>query len=221
MHKKRHSEHEEGGEVGLWYVSFADMITLLLAFFVMLTSFSSYDRESLRQINSTSVKTYTSVFQLASASGANSVIVPIDSVSFRTEGNELGDGGRLTRDDPENRTSDAAYDRKKVVTIPAETMFLGQSAVLTEAGQRCLDLMAQFLRLMPCRVHISARGASHVEAAAGAVQSWDERQWAVAQGLIRRGVIANQIGLSGEAERALKIGPGAIVVTLYADKGPR
>ena len=47
MKDKAPPPKEQGEKVPIWIVSFADMITLLLSFFVMLTTFSSYSKEDL------------------------------------------------------------------------------------------------------------------------------------------------------------------------------
>src|SRR5689334_15799193 len=86
---KPEAEEEGGGEVGLWYVSFADMITLLLSFFVMLTSFSSFDNESMQQIRDTSAKAYQSVLG-GRETGSNAMIEEGYSCPVQTHGTENG-----------------------------------------------------------------------------------------------------------------------------------
>ena len=44
MAKAKKVEEEGGESAPLWIISFADMISLLMAFFVMLSSFTSYDK---------------------------------------------------------------------------------------------------------------------------------------------------------------------------------
>ena len=50
MAKAKKAEEEGGESAPLWIISFADMISLLMAFFVMLSSFTSYDKSEEKKL---------------------------------------------------------------------------------------------------------------------------------------------------------------------------
>ena len=72
-----------------WIVTFSDCMTLLLCFFVMLVSFSSFDEGSLRQISG-AFRSHGSRWIFPIMSGVtDSTFEPLDSVVDRTaEGSE-------------------------------------------------------------------------------------------------------------------------------------
>lgn len=167
---KKKKEEESGGEVGLWYVSFADMITLLLSFFVMLTTFSSYSKEELNKFSGIWA-------QLADYSvytgkqGNDSFVRPADRYTdFTLQGSE-----KPTDHDP-NVLSEPpasewlasmsdAYSRRRVLRIPATRLFWGldtQGTVLTGSGMQRMKLLAEFLRQVPCQVLIGNSIASRL-----------------------------------------------------------
>jgi chemotaxis protein MotB len=61
----RHAQehHEEGGE-GNWLVSYADMMTLLVGFFVILLSFSTVDQDKLEKVKEAAVKEFGGTYQV-------------------------------------------------------------------------------------------------------------------------------------------------------------
>jgi chemotaxis protein MotB len=58
-----HPPHAEEGE-GSWLVSYADMMTLLVGFFVILMSFSKVDEEKFEQIKQAATKEFGGVYQV-------------------------------------------------------------------------------------------------------------------------------------------------------------
>lgn len=58
----RHAEHQEEGE-GNWLVSYADMMTLLVGFFVILLSFSTVDQEKFEAAKLSVVKEFGGLYE--------------------------------------------------------------------------------------------------------------------------------------------------------------
>ena len=79
------AQHAEEGE-GSWLVSYADMMTLLVGFFVILLSFSSVDQEKFEQVKRAATREFGGTYQ-----------VPYGDISDRikSEMNKLGLGDQF------------------------------------------------------------------------------------------------------------------------------
>jgi chemotaxis protein MotB len=159
---KQQAEESGGESVGLWYVSFADMITLLLAFFVMLATFSSFDSGSISKLENVGQSiARDSIFAGNSEKGG--MLPPPDRVVDWTErGSEKPtDADPALVRSPKERDWSAemvvAYSSRREIQLPSAQMFYGQGAVLTAAGQRHLKLIGSFVRMLPCRVLVAER----------------------------------------------------------------
>ncbi|MCL2701480.1 MAG: hypothetical protein FWE88_07275 [Phycisphaerae bacterium] len=171
---QQHGEEEGGGHsVGLWYVSFADMIMLLLAFFVMLSTFSSYDQEARTKfagacyyIASNSVFPAREIPHQAFAQ----ILPPV--VNFTQAGaekpNELDDEdvpNPLRLEVQDNR----AFYEQKVLSLPAKTLY-NRDGQLTDDGIQLLAKLGEYLRRDPCAVLVAyppngESAAAHIGAA--------------------------------------------------------
>ena len=161
-HKKKHEEEEAGESVGLWYVSFADMITLLLSFFVMLTTFSSYSKEDLSKF--AGVWAQLADYSVFSGNhGNDGFVAPADRpVDFTQTGSEkpTGSDPRAMENPGESQwiAMADAYNRRRVLQVPASRLFWGtgtQGTLLTPAGKTHLKMLASFIRQVPCQVLIA------------------------------------------------------------------
>jgi flagellar motor protein MotB len=167
--KKKHEEEEGGESVGLWYVSFADMITLLLSFFVMLTTFSSYSKEDLTKF--AGVWAQLADYSVFSSVHSNEGLAPSSQrpVDFTQAGSE-----KPTESDPRvvQNTGESqwtaiadAYSRRRVLQVPSSRLFWGtgtQCTLLTPAGKAHLKMLSAFLRQVPCQVLIGNSIASGI-----------------------------------------------------------
>ena len=159
--KKAEVPEDEGEGVPLWYISFADMATLLLAFFVMLTTFASFDSASVKKINGvfTSMSSYT-IFPTANAK--DSMAPPPGRANTSENGSEKTTGCEADQVAnpqviPFIAQSEAFKDRK-VLYIPCGNLFWAGGATLQPQGQQSLLTLADFLRQMPCQVIIGETG---------------------------------------------------------------
>jgi hypothetical protein len=218
---KKHEEEEGGGEVGLWYVSFADMITLLLSFFVMLTSFSSYDKQSIKKINSISRQVKGNMFAIFNPRGRNYQIdAPVFPNQCGSQGSEKAFDsndahGSLT---PDWVPQTVAYRDRKVLRLPASKLFHVRGSGMTEEGMHCMELIGGFLTRSPSRVMVSVSNPDSADSPGGGQGIWLDRQWAVARELARRsGTSVDEIGISaGPAMAPSSSGEPQIVILLLS-----
>jgi hypothetical protein len=191
MSEKRHkpAEEEGGGEVGLWYVSFADMITLLLAFFVTLSTFSSYDKNSIKRIQAVSPKRYPSAISGLRETGRNSLVDPRTDYPLRTFGDPTGGEGTtgVWPQTPPHPGTFATRQRKSV-RMPLSELFHGDTAALSPAGAQSLTLLGRYLSQTPYCVHLWVHGTEE--------RMLTSRQYQAAAQLARMGVDWAKIGLA-------------------------
>lgn len=151
---------EPEGEAGApeWMVTFSDCMTLLLTFFVLLLSFSSFDEQDLFRLNKTLTKQFSSlsfVERDKSALTAPNLIQYDDNPDKGSEKPTLARGAedRLTKEtEPKN------FHDHKVFLSPSEMIFWGSGTVISFQGRKALSDMASFLREVPDRVVVSENG---------------------------------------------------------------
>ena len=226
--KKGHSEEEGGGHsVGLWYVSFSDMITLMLSFFVMLTTFSSYSKEEMTQFAGiwASLADYS---VLSGRLGREAVAPAANRVLDRTEkGSEKPAGSASETNYVEDPLQSPwlaamaqAYHNRRVLRIPTSRLFWGlasQGTMMTEAGSKHLKLLSAFLREVPCRILISDSISSKVLPSCHGDEL--NRPYAVMEYLRTSGGVApDRLGLAASGtELADRMGEdGVIEITLVS-----
>jgi flagellar motor protein MotB len=161
MSAKGKGSGEEGGghSVGLWYVSFSDMITLLLSFFVILTTFSSFDSGSQKRFRGV-IRSIANYSIFPSHEGLKDSFLPgmegqVDRTEFGSEAPTDSEPKETwqPRKIPWVASADAYRDRKSFY-IPSAQMFWGRGSRLTPNGEAVLERIAQFVAKVPCQVII-------------------------------------------------------------------
>jgi len=195
-----------------WMLTFSDCMTLLLTFFVLLLSFSSFDEMALRRLlGALKIKSAPSISDDEQRTD-DSIARTVQSITDRTDkGAEkkctfesLG----VVRNPKESETilEADAYHEERVLNIPAGRLFLGDSNILTPRGRDCLKRIASFMKLMPCYVIIGA-GGPHRSAprAPGGADGGLLRSWAVLQFFTQRqGLPSGRFWISTERPRPLR-----------------
>jgi hypothetical protein len=158
--KPKPPEEESGESAPLWIISFADMISLLMAFFVMLTTFSGFGpQESIKLrevINATlAPNLYGGWFREKSLGRAGRQMVASGQGTKGSEKPTLeepsGPGGLI-----ESKNKD--FRSQKVFIIESEKAFLGNGTALSAEGREYLDTLGVLLNKMPGRLAVSEVG---------------------------------------------------------------
>jgi len=156
--EKPEPQHASGAPE--WMVTFSDCMTLLLTFFVLLLSFSSFDDRvfwNLKVIYSTGLATIIPVKR----SNRDAFLADkglIKAVQEMSKGSE--------KPTPEKGNQDALMKEKgsvdlgsgKVILIPSRKLFWAKGEVVSPGGREILALLASFLANVPNRVVISEHG---------------------------------------------------------------
>ncbi|MBN2183413.1 MAG: hypothetical protein JW715_15995 [Sedimentisphaerales bacterium] len=159
---KKQTEDEEMAGAPEWMVTFSDCMTLLLTFFVLLLSFSSFDNRIFRRLKviySTGLTTITPLMR--SDRDAFTNIPPIIYLNDLDKGSEkptleVGDqDGILKITEPFNS------DRGIVFVIPSNKLFWGNGMAISNQGRTMMDKMALFLTGVPHRIVINEHAAKN------------------------------------------------------------
>jgi len=162
-------EDEAAPSVGEWIVTFSDCMTLLLCFFVLLLTFSSFDEESLKRFGGAFDYDHHESAIFEGQSVRDSMIEPIDHIADQArEGSETPTDMFVERDDGRRSSSKLrwiadsdAYRDRKVIHIPCNRLFRGRGRNLTGRGRRYLSMIAGFMKKLSCRVVISESSGRH------------------------------------------------------------
>ena len=182
--KRKQFEPDEPAGAPDWMVTFSDCMTLLLTFFVLLLSFSSFSDDDvfyrLKVI-------FSEQFSVSSDESiereAVSNVVPIQYDDILNEGSEKPTVAKGTEDHLKEETEPVDFRDRKVFLISSDKIFWGKGSVISSQGRNTLSTMASFLREVPNRVVISEgpqRGAK------GSEDSGLQRAWAVMDYLITK-----------------------------------
>lgn len=161
---KKETRAEEAAGAPLWMVTFSDCMNLLLTFFVLLVTFSSFGpKQEQRILNFGSAM--RSVFgtpeDMGGALEKSSIVENQRVVS--TEQPEYGsekptDSTTLHSGSLNEDLQAADYRSHKVFLIPSHKVFLGRGKALSPDGRYFLAMAAAFLRQVPGSVVISENG---------------------------------------------------------------
>ncbi len=166
--KGKPEEEESGGEgAPLWMISFADMMSLLMAFFLMLTTFSSFGPKEENQLRS-------AIFVALSPFGGL-----FGHGVFESSGDDMSRGfnpGGGSGESSEKRTFDLGdltkkrgslrptnapdFRTHKVFTAESRDMYWSTGVSLSTQGRAFLDLVAAYAKRLTGPLVISESAAT-------------------------------------------------------------
>ena len=160
--EKKQPVADEPPGVGDWIVTFSDCMTLLLCFFVLLLTFSSFDEESLRRFGGAFAADMLHAGIQEKPKLQDSLVESPDVSDRHASGSETASKQEENANEHDSPVScwvpeQDAYCDRKIVHIPSSRLFR-QGGDLSEQGRNTLGVMAEFLAEMPCRVVISESG---------------------------------------------------------------
>ena len=176
MQKRKQPEPDEAAGAPEWMVTFSDCMTLLLTFFVLLLSFSSFDENFFRKLRVVFAQEFSSV---SSSQGDKSAFLATDLIVYPDELDKGSEKPTLTKGREDNIKEDTEpvnfHDRKEF-SVSSDEVFWGNGTVISSRGRKILSDMASFLREVPGRTVISengpAFGSTAVQADIGLQRSW-------------------------------------------------
>ena len=181
MARRKKKPQEDAGGPGEWLVTFSDCMTLLLCFFVMLLTFSSFDEVDLQKLAGAfpGAVSHESIFPIPREVRDSSVQPPDRVVNVTEKGSETPTEAERKRVESLQRLptilDDEAFKDRKVFYIPSEWLFFGKGSLLTVEGRAYLTRIGRFMGMIPSRIVIAESGPpveGHPEGEARLDRAW-------------------------------------------------
>ncbi|MFB0524966.1 MAG: flagellar motor protein MotB [Phycisphaerae bacterium] len=139
-----------------WMVTFSDCMTLLLTFFVLLLSFSSFDEEIFQKLKVIFADALPAVSQPDKQNkDAFLATQQIQHTEDISEGSEKPTSETGKQDHLKQESEPIDFRSRKVFVISSEKIFWGKGTAISLQGREVLATIASFLKQIPSRVVIS------------------------------------------------------------------
>ncbi|MEN6616145.1 MAG: OmpA family protein [Syntrophorhabdus sp.] len=168
--RRRKRKPEEHDNLERWLITYADLITLLLAFFIMMYTFSKHDSQKYREVTG-HLKTIFTGGSSVAGPGAKPGTDPFD-IPLKTSGSSGDVKERLEKEitkvtGNESRISVISDERGIVIRVLDEAFFDPGKADLKQGAKKTLDSIAPVINSVgnPVRVegHTDNKPISTVE----------------------------------------------------------
>ncbi len=177
QHERKQLESDGPAGAPSWMVTFCDSMTLMLTFFVLLFSFSSFNEDVFQKLALTFAKAlYSTVPFIEKDKGAFLPTKQIVATDYLGEGSEKLTLVRGWEDNLKEETKPMDFHSRKVFLLPSKEVFLGKGTAISLEGRNTLATMATFLKERPSRIVISENRPGDDE---GSDQLGLLRAWAV------------------------------------------
>jgi len=163
MGQDRRQPEEEGPSAPIWMVTFSDCMNLLLTFFVLLVTFSSFDTGVLTNLGTVFRRIFPSFIGVQKEMPKDTflppiLIVPLDA---HEKGSEKPTLTRGPEDNLKVESQPTDFRGRKIFLLPSKDIFLGRGTAISSTGKNILATMALFLKEVPSRVVISEVGSDN------------------------------------------------------------
>ncbi|MFC1677640.1 flagellar motor protein MotB [Planctomycetota bacterium] len=147
---------EPSGDAGApeWMVTFSDCMTLLLTFFVLLLSFSTFDDTVYRNFK---VIYAEGLVSIEKTTGGKDAVVSMDMVLEIEDYDQGSEKPTLEKGKQNNlkEEQNLNYHEYKVFLRSSSDIFWGNGRIISTEGEKVLSDMAALLREMPNRIAVS------------------------------------------------------------------
>ncbi len=219
---KKHKAEDSSPGVPAWIVTFSDCMTLLLCFFVMLLSFSSFEEVELSQLRgifrSRSFNSFFPITREINDSTVKPVRVDYDRTAIGAEKKSIEDEIKIVDEvhSPDIDLGSEAFMGRQTFCVHSRELFYGRGSCLTASGRSHLHKIAGYMRYMPTSRIVVAQSIGD-----GLTESDDEsfmRAWKIIDFLIyREGISSSRFTIVDRpSDTALKSTEPVMEITLMA-----
>ena len=187
--KRKQSQPDEPVGAPEWMVTFSDCMTLLLTFFVLLLSFSSFDEKLLLDLKVVFEKQFSFSSQTSVEQEALSPRERIQYDENPNRGSEKPTLAKGVEDNLRKETEPENFHDWKVFLVSSDKIFWGKGVTISFQGRKTLTTMASLLKEVPNRVVISEnrQGDTMSGEDFGLQRAWAVMEYfTIEQGLDRR-----------------------------------
>ena len=175
------ARNKEGATAPLWYVSYGDMVTNMLCFFVMLFSFSTLDSPKKRQESRALDEAFTAAFSINNEKGANQWVtqgargivlypkrkhnkIPKIVAKVRNLLQKVSVRDRILILGEENRVK---------IRIPSKVLFESGSARFKQGSEKVLEALLPVIAEMEHDIRIDGHSDDVPTASANFPSNWE------------------------------------------------
>ena len=159
MPEKPPPQEEESGEgAPIWIISFADMISLLMAFFVMLTTFADFgsiEKVKLKGVGRMALAAnygWHKKYPKESVAGTIPASGQVKRGSEKPTLESSSGSNRLTETTPKD------FRAHRIFLLESKKAFWADGVALSTEGRNFLDMLASYVAKVPARIVISETG---------------------------------------------------------------
>jgi len=153
---KKVQADEDSAGAPEWMVTFSDCMTLLLTFFVLLLTFSSFDDKVFRKMETSLAEALPSVGM--SLTKDREAFTEVKQIKYNKEIDKGSEKPTLEGNieaNPKEETEFLEFQNKKVFVTPSSRIFWGKGILISAEGRRTLSDIAELLKAIPNRIVIS------------------------------------------------------------------
>jgi chemotaxis protein MotB len=187
-------EEEEAPGAPEWMVTFSDCMTLLLTFFVLLLSFSSFDDKEFHKLGASMAGALPSI-GLSSSRDREAFLSP-DKIKYEQEidtGSEKPTlNGQYTNNLQESPDL-LDFKNRKVFIIASNSIFVGESTIFSPQGKELLTDIAKILKELPNQIVIAEYDRNNF---AENPSTGIKRAWSIISFLCNKDIETNRLSTS-------------------------
>ena len=172
---QRPQESDEAQGAPEWMVTFSDCMTLLLTFFVLLLTFSSFDDRVFRNLKVVYARAFTNI-SVATRSDRDAILdmPPIRHIVELDKGSEKPTSSSGSQENLMRATPPVDLNRGMAFLFSSKRLFLGKGTAFSSEGRQTMDLVASYLKKVSSRIVISENGPADDRSSAyfGLPRAW-------------------------------------------------